>query len=100
MAFILFVTDELKDILELMKREEALLDLLDEDDRLMSQQQKENETLRIQNHSLKETLKKQKKRISSLIAQIDRLTDQNNAYMKQNSILQEQNQRLIQLINE
>ena len=92
--------DELKDILELMKREEALLDLLDEDDRLMSQQQKENETLRIQNHSLKETLKKQKKRISSLIAQIDRLTDQNNAYMKQNSILQEQNQRLIQLINE
>lgn len=46
------------------------------------------------------TTKKQKKRISSLIAQIDRLTDQNNAYMKQNSILQEQNQRLIQLINE
>ena len=35
--------DELKDILELMKREEVLLDLLDEDDRLMSQQQKEND---------------------------------------------------------
>ena len=33
--------DELKDILELMKREEALLNLLDEDDRLLLEQQKD-----------------------------------------------------------
>ena len=92
--------DELKDILELMKREEALLDLLDADDRLLLEQQKENEALRKQNHSLKQELEKDRRRIREVVEQVDRLTSQNRNFVKQNGILQEQNQRLIQLSSE
>ena len=44
--------DELRDILEVLKREEALMKLLDEDERLLSQVEDENRRLHLQNEAL------------------------------------------------
>lgn len=78
--------EELQAILEMLNREEAMMDLLEEDDRLLTQLQKENDALSWQIIQLTELNKLQEKQIIFL--------------KEQSRKLQEQNRRLLNCKNE